>query len=196
MLNLLLVVGLLFCAVQAIRAVRLLVSAVWLAGLSICLAIFLYAVGALEIAVIELSVGIGLVTVLIVFAFAITGEEVADVQLLFPRAMAWGLVLVATALLAWMIIPWPGAPPSASERSFVAVLWEQRGLDVLVQVVLIFTGVLGVLRILADHHLPSNGLLEQTAATPTLEEGRSTLRSSSEHDLQVEAEIEPEEVNV
>jgi len=55
------------CGVQAIRAKRLLAAALWLAGVSAAVATLMYSLGAYEVAVIELSVGAGLVTVLFVF---------------------------------------------------------------------------------------------------------------------------------
>ena len=55
--------AILLLALQAIRAVPLLHSAVWLAAMSAMLAIVFYLLGATYVAVIELSVGAGLVTV-------------------------------------------------------------------------------------------------------------------------------------
>lgn len=150
MLYLLLLLGLLLCAAQAIRAPRLLFSTLWLAGASALLAILLYALGARELAAIELSVGLALVTVLLVFAIAITGEIGPSARALIPRPLAGGLVALAAALLCWMIWPWPapGAAPAAAP-TFAEALWRQRGMDVLVQVAIIFAGAIGVLGLLA-----------------------------------------------
>ena len=63
--------AILLCAAQAIRARRLLLAAMWLAGASAATALLLYVLGAAEIAAIELSVGAGLVTVLFVFAITV-----------------------------------------------------------------------------------------------------------------------------
>lgn len=146
----LLVIGLLFCAIQAIRAARLLVAALWLAGVSAFLATFLYASGASEIGVIELSVGTGLVTVLLVFAISLTGEGDADARATVPRPLAWGLAVLLLLILGWMTVPWLRLRPPTLQDSFASVLWQQRSLDVLVQVMLIFTGALGVLHLLSD----------------------------------------------
>ena len=151
MLELVLAVGAVLCALLAISATRLIVSALWLAGSSACVAILLYSFGAFQVAVIELSVGAGLVTVLFVFAIAIAGEEAMTARTLVPPPLAAALVLSAVLLLAWMDLPLAGlqVPPSA-QSSLTIVLWQQRGLDVLVQVVLIFAGVLGALGLLAE----------------------------------------------
>lgn len=144
--------GILICAVQAIRSQRLLISALWLAGSSALVALLLYLLGAPEVAVIELSVGAGLVTVLFVFAINIAGEEAIRLRSPLPRGLVWGAVLSCSVLLGWMIFPGLGriAALPAGEASFVTALWVDRRLDVLLQVVLIFSGVLGVLGLLSE----------------------------------------------
>ena len=77
--------GALVCAALAISAKRLLVSAIWLAGCSALVALLMYLLGAPEIAVIELSVGAGLVTVLFVFAINIAGDESTALPWLCPN---------------------------------------------------------------------------------------------------------------
>jgi uncharacterized MnhB-related membrane protein len=149
------VIGLLVCAMQAIRAERLLFSALWLAGASALVALEMYLLGAPEVAVIELSVGAGLVTVLFVFAINIAGEEVMSAQPVVPKPLAWILVGVSVLLLGWMNLDLFGAQVLVTEPlylQFKSVLWEHRALDVMLQVVLIFTGVLGVLGLLAEIH--------------------------------------------
>jgi NADH:ubiquinone oxidoreductase subunit 6 (subunit J) len=148
----LLVIGFLFCAIQALRAARLLVAALWLAGVSAFLATFLYVSGAIEIGVIELSVGTGLVTVLLVFAISLTGEGDADARATVPRPLAWGLAVLLLLMLGWMTVPWLRLGPPTLQDSFASVLWQQRSLDVLVQVMLIFTSALGILHLLSDAH--------------------------------------------
>lgn len=150
-LQILIVLGTLICAIQAIRVKRLLISALWLAGTSALVAIMIYLLGAPEVAVIELSVGAGLVTVLFVFAINIAGEDSLPVHRLVPRPLAWGLVILCLALVAWFIIP-RQAPiePIINAIPFARMLWEQRGLDMLLQVILIFSGVLGVIGLLAE----------------------------------------------
>lgn len=144
--------GILICALAAIRAHRLLLSALWLAGASALTALMLFLLGAPEVAVIELSVGAGLVTVLFVFAINIAGENAQPLRSLLPKPLAWVLVGAVLVLLGWMTIPNLTAGLSAPvENSFGATLWGERKLDVWLQVVLIFAGVLGVLGLLAEN---------------------------------------------
>jgi uncharacterized MnhB-related membrane protein len=145
-----LLLGILACAVLAIRSSRLLVASLWLAVLSALLAVFIYLLGAARIAVIELSVGAGLVTVLLVFAVGIAGDEPAAQKPLVPRLVSWGLGLVVLVLLGWFVLPLVAVPPPASEPSLASLLWQGRALDVLIQVVLIFCGVLGILGLLTE----------------------------------------------
>lgn len=153
MLHALLIALALICAIQAVRAGRLMTSALWLAGVSALLSIVFYLMGAHTVAVIELSVGAGLVTVLFVFAINIAGEEKILLPPLIPRPVALGLVIVSVILVGWLVLPQSTAQPTA-ESSLSVVLWEQRSLDVLVQIVLIFAGVLGLLGLLAETKAP------------------------------------------
>ncbi len=144
-------VGILVTSIFAIRSRRLLISAVWLAVTSALVALLIYLLGAPHIAVIELSVGAGLVTVLFVFAINIAGEDKAKLLPQIPRSVAipavvlgFGLALVVVLRSAG-IITLPTALENVSE-----ILWEQRYLDLLLQIILIFAGVLGVLGLLSS----------------------------------------------
>ena len=141
----------LVCAIQAIRASRLLVSALWLAGCSALLALAIALLGAPEVGVVELSVGAGLVTIIFVFAINIAGEETAVTGALVPRPIAWILMGLFAFLLLWLIVPrvvLPSIPRDA--LPFLRAVWQERSLDTVLQVALIFSGVLGSLGLLAD----------------------------------------------
>jgi NADH:ubiquinone oxidoreductase subunit 6 (subunit J) len=148
-----LVLGATVCGIMVIRATRLLVASLWLAGLSAILATFFYLMGAPEIAVIELSVGAGLVTVLFVFTIGIAEatEDAGESRgTLIPRPVAMILGVLVFLLLGWLILPLVGIEAPAFEPVFTSLLWKGRDLDVLAQVVLIFAGVLGILELLAQ----------------------------------------------
>lgn len=151
MVYVLLGIGILVCAVLAVVSKRLLISAIWLALTSALVSIILYLLGAHHIAVIELSVGAGLVTVLFVFAINIAGEDITALKSIVPKPIALALIIGALALLVFLVlravgvIPLPNAFVTQSE-----ILWQSRYLDLLLQIALIFAGVLGVLGLLAD----------------------------------------------
>lgn len=167
-------------AVQALRARRLLFSALWLAGASAALATLIYQLGSPEVAVIELSVGAGLVTVLFVFAINVAGEE----ELLGPTVVPiWAggtLVLVASVLLGMLVFPAPTTAAPASEATFAQTLWQARGLDVLIQMVLIFAGVLGLLGLLAEAGAPLDHSVARAVAAERERELQVLERTSQE----------------
>lgn len=160
-LNGLLVLGATLCAFQALRTKQLLSAALWLACTSAIVACLLYALGAYEVAVIELSVGAGLVTVLFVFGISIAGEDAMGNPSLVPWSVAGGVALIAMGLVAWFALATAEPVAPVAEPSFSIMLWEQRGLDVLVQIGLIFAGVLGILGILAEKEPAPRPVLER-----------------------------------
>ncbi len=143
-------VGILACAVLAFRSQRLLISAIWLALTSALVALLLYMLGGPHIAVIELSVGAGLVTVLFVFAINISGEEMIDAASVLPKPYAWGSIAIAAGLALFLILKTLGVVSFPTEITKTSLInWDSRYLDIVLQVVLIFAGVLGVIGVLA-----------------------------------------------
>src|SRR5512146_1853807 len=124
MLNLSVVLILLVFTFQAIRSKALLTSALWLAGASALTAILLFMYGAQLVAVIELSVGAGLVTVLFVFAINIAGDDAINARPVPPMPWVVGLTLLFVLLLGWFVWPAPVTAPvtSTAEQSLSVVL--------------------------------------------------------------------------
>jgi len=159
------IIAALVFAIRAIRSARLIVSALWLAGVSYLLATVFYLMGAYAVAVIELSVGAGLVTVLFVFAIMAAGEEPTTLPAHVPKLLAGGLVIAAVLLSAWLAMPLNPIEVPPPEPSLPVFVWQLRGLDVLVQIVLIFSGVLGLLGLLAEVKAPlEHPVAEEVAA--------------------------------
>ena len=150
-----LTVMLLLCAFMAFRARQLIVSALWLAGCSAILSILMYLLGAYAVAVIELSVGAGLVTVLFVFAISIAGDETIEIKSVIPRPIALIISLVSIVLLGFMTVSTLITLPVTTEPSFSDMLWQQRGLDMLVQSGLLFAAVIGMLGLLSEAKVPA-----------------------------------------
>lgn len=142
--------GAVFCAYRAVAAVRLLSSMLYLACVSALVSIMLYLLGAIEVAVIELSVGAGLVTVLFVYALSVVGEDARDLASVIPKPLAWVVILLAAGLIGWMAFPTLPRPAQDGILSLKEALWQRRALDVWVQIALIFSGVMGVLGLLAE----------------------------------------------
>ena len=150
-----LTVAMFLCAFMALRAKQLIFSALWLAGCSAILSILMYLLGAFTVAVIELSVGAGLVTVLFVFAISVAGDETIEVRSIIPRPIALIISLVSIVLLGFMTISSLISLPVAIEPSFSQVLWQPRGLDMLVQSGLLFAAVVGMMGLLSEAKVPA-----------------------------------------
>ena len=154
MLIVLVAVGVTLCAIQCVRVPHLLICTLWLAGASALLSVMFALLGAAEVAVIELSVGAGLVTVLFVFAVGIAGESSQTLSSLVPKPLAWGVMLLVAGIFVWFIQIVPAEISAARPATLVEVMWEQRKLDVWMQLVLLFVGVLGILGLLVEAKLP------------------------------------------
>jgi uncharacterized MnhB-related membrane protein len=173
---LLLIIGQLFCAYHSIVAKRILTATLYLAGTSAIASTMLYLMGAYQVAVIELSVGAGLVTVLLVYAVSVVGDDALDPVSVIPKPLALVLVAAIAILLSRMAYPLIQVHGIVGGKSDLAyVLWQQRVLDVYIQIALIFSGVLGVLGLLSEH-LPFRNEkrlhhnIEISASTPQAEE--------------------------
>ncbi len=142
--------GAIFCAYRAIVSKKILSATIYLACISALVSAVLYSLGAAQVAVMELSVGAGLVTVLLVYAVSVVGDDALDPPSVIPKPLAFLLVGLVTILLGFMAFP---AVPSYFERGSMALavsLWRSRVLDVWIQIALIFSGVMGVLGLLSE----------------------------------------------
>lgn len=145
-------VSILILSLVAIHSPRISSLIIALASISALTALVLFQLGAYTAAVIELSVGAGLVAVLFAFTNSLLNANEAESHPPIVRRSVAALVAVAVLLLLFSLIQ--GALPSPSESdsalAFEIVFWEQRGPDIFVQLALIFTGALGVLGLLSD----------------------------------------------
>ncbi len=153
-----LVLGIVAAAVGSIIARRLVVRVLWLAATSVLLAMLLALLGAPIVAVIEVSVGAGLVAVLFVFTVGIAGEDGLRGHPFVPRPVALGLAGSAVLLLLWLLLPViPSTSPAAGAgqagaalRGLADVLWQDRAADLLGQAVMIVVAALAVRTILGS----------------------------------------------
>ena len=148
--------GSIFCAYRAMISIRLLSSILYLACVSAMVSVILYLLGAQQVAVIELSVGAGLVTVLLVYALSVVGDDAHDRLSVIPKPIAFMLVGLSALLIGIMIFPLVEPPINVSSFSLTVILWQQRVLDVWIQIALIFSGVLGVLGLLSEKIEPAS----------------------------------------
>lgn len=147
---LLLLVGAVYCAYRAIVSKKILSSTIYLACISALVSAVLYLLGAPQVAVMELSVGAGLVTVLLVYAVSVVGEDALDPASVIPKPLAFIVVGLVVAFLGWMVYPSIQIASETGPVDLASVLWQSRVLDVWIQIVLIFSGVMGVLGLLSE----------------------------------------------
>lgn len=144
--------GAVICAYRAIVSKKILSATIYLACISALVSVVIYLLGATQVAVMELSVGAGLVTVLLVYAVSVVGDDAMDPPSVIPKPIAFSLVGLVTILLTGIIFP---AIPAHFEHGSINLaisLWQSRVLDVWIQIVLIFSGVMGVLGLLSEKY--------------------------------------------
>jgi hypothetical protein len=71
---------------------------------------------------------------------------------LLPRPFAWIAILVACGLLLWLIMPQIPAVRAAAQidAPFFMQVWENRLLDLAVQITILISGVIGVLSLIGE----------------------------------------------
>ncbi|MDF1500133.1 MAG: hypothetical protein P1P76_06675 [Anaerolineales bacterium] len=144
----------LYAAIRALRAEGLLMSALWLAAVSAAIATMIYMLSANQVAVIELSVGAGLVTILLIFAIGVAGDEPLSDTPVVPRVIAGFFVLACAAIISFAVRPFELIAVEGGISTHGSIFMQGRDIDLLVQVVVIFSGVLGLVGILAEARAP------------------------------------------
>lgn len=146
----LIAVALLYSAHKATRVKGLLNAALWLAATSCLTAILMYIMGSPGIAVIELSVGAGLVTVLFVFAISIIGDEKIESKFFIPPLAALLMATIPFIILAFLWISGISPVFKNTPADILAnTIWEDRKVDLYLQAALIITGILGIMLLIA-----------------------------------------------
>ena len=153
--------GAIFCAYRAIVAKRILSATIYLACISALVSATLYLLGAAQVAVMELSVGAGLVTVLLVYALSVVGDDAMDPASVIPKPLAFGVVGLVAVILGWMAFPAVRTTVNTDSIDLASSLWQNRVLDVWIQIALIFSGVMGVLGLLSEKVPGSKEEVEQ-----------------------------------
>ncbi len=153
--------GAVYCAYRAIVAKRILSATIYLACISALVSATLYLLGAAQVAVMELSVGAGLVTVLLVYALSVVGDDAMDPASVIPKPLAFVLVGLVAILLGWMVFPTIQKNVASVSLDLVDTLWQNRVLDVWIQITLIFSGVMGVLGLLSERVPGAPGAKEE-----------------------------------
>lgn len=153
--------GAVICAYRAIVAKRILSATIYLACISALVSAVIYLLGAAQVAVMELSVGAGLVTVLLVYALSVVGDDALDPASVIPKPLAFGVVGLTVLLLGLMAYPAIQTHLDQGTTTLANALWQNRVLDVWIQIALIFSGVMGVLGLLSEQTSSKNKEIPQ-----------------------------------
>jgi hypothetical protein len=88
------------------------------------------------------------------FAINIAGDEPIPDLSFIPKFLARILVIIAVAIIGWQILPLLNLPININQDlGFQTVIWENRKVDLYLQVVMVFAGVVSMLRLLTIIHI-------------------------------------------
>jgi len=147
-----------FAALAVVRT-RVIRAAIMLASISIITTLILFLLGSPIAAIFELSVCAGLITVIFVSVISLTNpltpKERTDARVVMYKRFVFLPILVAVCAAAFYLIatrfnsvPLPAA--AASAEGAKNVLWETRQFDLIGQVIIILSGVFGVIVLFKD----------------------------------------------
>lgn len=154
-LEIVLLAALVVSAVTTVMVSRLLYAAILLASTSSLLTVIMFVLGAPLAAVFELSVCAGLIPAIFIAAISLT-RRLANEDLPTRRReqlqQYWPLVAVvlpALALGGWMVLRSLSsaafaAPPTGVDDDARIILWTQRHLDLIGQIVILTAAAFGV----------------------------------------------------
>ena len=150
-LEIILMGSMVICAAAAVFTARLLMSVVFLAGASAALTIIMFRMDAPIAGVFELSVCAGLIPAIFISAISFTRRLTTEtleakrrdrLRRFWPMAL---LIVLAAIALTQVNIPMNFALPAAPAAGNVQnVLWEQRHMDLLGQIVILVAAALAV----------------------------------------------------
>lgn len=138
-------------ALIAVAARDFLASILSLSGASVGLAVYFYLAGAPIAAVFEAVVAAGLVTVLFLMMISLTDADAAE-RIESRKLPVVGLALGGLLGVGLVVWGWLGglSTGSGSEIALAEALWAERSVDLLAVTVLLFVGVLGIVRLTAE----------------------------------------------
>ncbi|QGN06326.1 NADH-quinone oxidoreductase subunit J [Halorhabdus sp. CBA1104] len=156
----------------AVAARDFLVSILSLSGGSVALAVYFFLAGAPIAAVFEAVVAAGLITVLFLFVISLTETDTA--QRVHPaKRTVVGLALgglLGVGIVVWALLD-PAAGEATTVTTFAQELWSGRSIDVLAVTILMFVGVLAVVRLTAEHLDPATDTGEDQPGATAPPEG-------------------------
>lgn len=159
------------CAIQALRSPQLAFSAIWLGGLSVITAIVIYRLGAWQVAVMELSIGSGLVMILLVLAISYLGDSTgAILPQTTRRVKRWmaGLLGISGLVGGYFLHTPLAAFEINTHTTTLNFFGQNRWFDMLGLLALLGAGSLSLISLLrASQHLHPQPSPQATTTTTT-----------------------------
>jgi len=148
-LDVLLIVALILAALATVMSVRLIRSVIGLAVTSVLLTVIMFRMDSPLAAVFELSVCAGLIPAIFISTIGLTARTAPDDMAALRRAKIkryWllpVLLVIVAVMLTRVVLPHV-EPPLATAEGVRDILWNQRQIDLVGQVVVLLAGALGV----------------------------------------------------
>jgi len=155
-IDIILIAALVIAALSAVCSVRLIRSVIGLAATSVLLTVIMFRLNSPLAAVFELSVCAGLIPAIFISTIGLTGrtapEDVAAMRKNKLRRY-WllpVLLVIAGVALAQVVLPQVAQSAIVGE-SVRNILWNQRQIDLVGQVVVLLAGALGVVVLVKEN---------------------------------------------
>jgi NADH-quinone oxidoreductase subunit J len=161
-LDILLVVALVLAALFTVVSVRLLRSVIGLAVTSVLLTVMMFRLDSALAAVFELSVCAGLIPAIFISTIGLTPRTNQEDMPALRRekikryALLPILMIVAGVALTRVVMPDLTAPPQSGATDVRKVLWNERQIDLIGQVVVLLAGALGVVVLVKERKEPKH----------------------------------------
>jgi NADH-quinone oxidoreductase subunit J len=161
-LDYLLVAGLVIAAIGAVVSIRLIRSVIGLAVASVLLTVMMFRLGSPLAAVFELSVCAGLIPAIFISTIGLTGRTAPEEMPGLRREKLkryWllpVLLVIAGLALTRVGIPVKDEIPVNDGAKVRNVLWNERQVDLIGQVVVLLGGALGVVVLVKERKEPKN----------------------------------------
>jgi NADH-quinone oxidoreductase subunit J len=149
------------CAAFAVVRTRVIRAAIMLATLSILVTVTLFLLKTPLAAIFELSVCAGLITVIFISVISLTNpltkeERCEERDNMFKKFILLPVIIIVCAAAFYMLtkginfIPVP-SDAGAAEISDRAQIWNSKQIDLIGQIIIILTGVFGVVVLFKDN---------------------------------------------
>jgi NADH-quinone oxidoreductase subunit J len=167
-IHILLLSLIIICAAFAVVRTRVIRAAIMLATISILVTIVLFVLNTPLAAIFEISVCAGLITVIFISVISLTNpltteERCEERDTMFKKFLLLPVIIAVCAAAFYMLTKGINFIPLASEASVTEIsdraeIWHLKQIDLIGQIIIILTGVFGVVVLFKDNKDDKNEL--------------------------------------